>query len=75
MNTRTHAVVGEIENVLVRDMPSYSRLTATYEGSNLVLTVSPQPTIRGALHEPTQSQSPGVDIDAVHRKYQGGKKP
>jgi hypothetical protein len=72
MNRRTYDVIGEIDSVVLVDQPDYLRVVASYCGRDLVLTIIHQPPLRGPVHAPTKSsQSPGVDIDAVHLKYAG----
>jgi len=62
------AVIGDIDNVIVRGLPPGFVVLISYVGPDLLLTIERAQHLQG----PTKSsQSPGVDIDAVHLKYKG----
>jgi hypothetical protein len=63
------AVLGEIEHVEIEGLPRYLRAECRYSEDGLIITIEP-----ARLEGPTKSsQSAGVDIDAVHRRYAGAK--
>lgn len=75
MSRRVHVVIGEIDHVVVVNLPSWLRVTPSYFGRDLELVITPQPALRPSTGPTKSSQSPGVDIDAIHHKHHPRSSP